>query len=75
MSYAQLVYAGNVTDTEIGRFYQSMQERVKDISAEILFFTLELNEIDDRTVARQLKSAAAAKYSPWLDDVRAFRPH
>ena len=32
------VYAGNVSDPEIGRFYQSMQERVNDISADILFF-------------------------------------
>lgn len=75
MSYAQLVYAGNVSDPEIGRFYQSMQEQVNDISADVLFFSLELNEIDDKTVAKQLKSAAAAKYKPWLDDVRAFRPH
>ena len=74
MSYAQLVYAGNVSDPEIGQFYQSMQERVNDISADILFW-LELNVIDDKTVAKQLKSAAAAKYKPWLDDIRAFRPH
>lgn len=75
MSYAQLVYAGNVSDPEVGRFYQSMQERVNDISADVLFFSLELNEIDDKTVGKQLKSPAAAKYKPWLDDVRAFRPH
>ena len=75
MSYAQLVYAGNVSDPEIGQFYQSMQERVNDISADILFFSLELNEIDDKTVAKQFKSAPAAKYKPWLDDIRAFRPH
>ena len=75
MSYAQLVSAGNLSDPEIGRFYQSMQEQVNDISADVLFFSLELNEIDDKTVAKQLKSAAAAKYKPWLDDVRAFRPH
>ena len=75
MSYAQLVSAGNLSDPKIGRFYQSMQEQVNDISADVLFFSLELNEIDDKTVAKQLKSAAAAKYKPWLDDVRAFRPH
>ena len=75
MSYAQLVYAGNVSDPEIGRFYQSMQERVNDISADVLFFSLELNEIDDKTVAKQLKSPEADRYRPWLDDVRSFRPH
>ncbi|MEX2454307.1 MAG: M3 family metallopeptidase, partial [Rhodospirillaceae bacterium] len=74
MSYAQLVYAGNVSDPEVGRFYQTMQERVNDMSADLLFFTLELNGIDGETVAKQL-GGAAGKYRPWLDDVRAFRPH
>jgi len=40
MSYAQLVYAGNVSDPDVGRFYQTMQERVNDISADVLFFAL-----------------------------------
>ena len=75
MSYAQLVYAGNVSDPEIGRFYQSMQERVNDISAHLLFFSLELNEIEDQAMAKQLKAAKAAKYRPWLEDIRSFRPH
>ena len=30
MSYAQLVYSGDMTDAEIGRFFQTMQERVTD---------------------------------------------
>ena len=55
MSYAQLVYAGNVSDPDVGRFYQTMQERVNDISAHMLFFALELNEIDDEVLTRQLK--------------------
>ena len=75
MSYAQLVYAGNVSDPEIGRFYQSMQERVNDISADLLFFTLELNDIGEKALAKQLKAPEASKYRPWLDDVRSFRPH
>jgi len=33
MSYAQLVHAGNMMDPEIGRFYQTTQERVTDISS------------------------------------------
>jgi oligoendopeptidase F len=75
MSYAQLVHAGNVADPEIGRFYQTMQERVTDISTELLFFTLELNRLDDAVLAAKLKATALAKYQPWLRDLRAFRPH
>jgi len=75
MSYAQLVHAGNMTDPEIGRFYQTTQERVTDISTELLFFTLELNRLDEGIIAEKLKAAALAKYRPWLRDLRAFRPH
>src|SRR3954464_4637440 len=45
MSFAYLVYAGAMDDAEIGRFFQTMQERVNAISTKLLFFTLELNRI------------------------------
>jgi oligoendopeptidase F len=75
MSYAQLVHAGDMTDPEIGRFYQTMQERVTDISTELLFFSLELNRLDDAVLAEKLKAPALARYQPWLRDLRAMRPH
>ena len=76
MSYAGLVHAGNVTDPEIGRFYQTMQERVNDIGSHTLFFTLELNKIDDDVLeAKIAESDTLAHYRPWLREVRAMRPH
>ena len=75
MSFAHLSYAGNVADPETGRFYQTMQERVNTISAEILFFTLEINEMEDADAQAKLAAPEAAKYQPWLLDVRVFRPH
>ena len=75
MSYAQLVYAEDVSDPEAGRFYQSMQERVNDISADVLFFSLELNEIEDHILLKQMKAATVSKYKPWLDSIRSFRPY
>src|SRR5215469_16391119 len=75
MSYAYLVYAGDMGDPEIGRFFQTMQEKVNAIGTTILFFTLELNRIEDAALAEKLKSRELAHYEPWLRDVRAFRPH
>ena len=76
MSYAQLVYSGDMSDGEIGRFYQSMQERTTTVSSELLFFTLELNRLDDETLEAKLKdSSALAHYGPWLRDLRVLRPH
>jgi len=75
MSYAQLVYAEAMTDPKHAKFYQSSQERVTDISVELLFFTLEINRIEDARLEEQLRSKALAHYLPWLDQVRMFRPH
>ncbi len=74
-SYAGLVHAGDMSDPEVGRFYQTTHERVNAIESELLFFALELNRIDDEVVAEKLAAPELAHYAPWLRDVRAFRPH
>ncbi|MEE8499739.1 MAG: oligoendopeptidase F, partial [Kiloniellales bacterium] len=74
-SYAQLVYAGDMSEATIGRFYQTMQERATDISAEILFFGLELNRLEEAALQDKMAAPELARYGPWLRDLRAFREH
>ncbi|MGH7044797.1 MAG: M3 family oligoendopeptidase [Stellaceae bacterium] len=74
-SYASLVHAGNLSDPEIGRFYQTIEERINAIATSLLFFTLELNRIDDSALVAREADPALARYRPWLRDLRAFRPH
>jgi len=75
MSYAYLDYCTGMTDAATGQFFQNMQEKVNAISTTLLFFTLELNRIEDADLATKLKEPALAHYAPWLRDTRAFRPH
>ncbi len=75
MSYADLLRAGNVADPEIARFYQTMHERINAVATELLFFTLEINRLDDAALDAKLADPALAHYRPWLRDVRAMRPH
>ncbi len=75
MSYAQLVYAGDMSDGANGKFYQSAQEAATRISSALLFFTLELNRLDEAELERKLEAPALARYRPWLRDLRAFRPY
>src|ERR1700719_382692 len=75
MSYASLVHAGNLSDPEIGRFYQTMQERTNAVSTALLFFTLEINRLEDAELDKKLADPALDHYRPWLRDVRATRPH
>ncbi len=64
-----------MSDSEIGRFFQTLQERVNAITSGILFFTLEINRLGDAELAEKLTDPNLAHYAPWLRDVRAFRPH
>ena len=75
MSYAQLIYASDMSNPENGQFYQSMQEAVTEISSKLLFFTLEINRIDDTEFDQKLKTPELSHFAPWIRDVRVFRPH
>ncbi|MFH5924479.1 M3 family oligoendopeptidase [Roseomonas xinghualingensis] len=76
MSYAQLLFSGDAQNAENGRFYQTMQERVTVIGSHLLFFTLELNRLDDALLEERMASSLAlARWRPWLRDLRVFRPH
>ena len=74
-SYAQLLHAGQVDDPDISRFHQTVSERATDVSSELLFFTLEINRLDDAAVNALLAVDAVARYAPWVHDVRLYRNH
>ena len=75
MSFASLLYSADMSEPESGRFYQTMQETVTEISTHLIFFALEINKLDEDALTSMLADPALAKYEPWLRDTRAFRPH
>ncbi|RJF88572.1 M3 family oligoendopeptidase [Oleomonas cavernae] len=75
-SYSGLVYSADMADPKISQFNQTATERLTDISSIMLFFTLELNKLEDAVLEAKLaQSPRFAHYRPWLRDLRAFRPH
>jgi oligoendopeptidase F len=75
ISFASLTQAGDLADQEIGRFFQTMQERINAIATALLFFSLEINKLDDAAIEAKSADPTLARYRPWLRDIRAFRPH
>ena len=75
MSYAQLLFSGDSSDPAIGQFYQTVNERVTSISSNLIFFTLELNRLDDALLDQKLSDPALKRFQSWLRDLRVFRPH
>ncbi len=75
MSYASLMYAGNNTDPARAKFYGDVQERITAASLHLLFFTLELNRIDDAQLEAAMRDPALGHYRPWIEDVRKEKPY
>jgi oligoendopeptidase F len=74
-SYAGLVHAGDTLDPARTKFYGDVQERLTAASTHLLFFTLELNRIDDARIEAAMADPALGHYRPWLEDVRRYRPY
>jgi oligoendopeptidase F len=76
MSYAGLVYSGDTTDPARAKFYGDAQERLTAASSDLLFFTLELNRLDDAAVDALIADGGAlAHYRPWIEDLRRDKPY
>ena len=76
VSYAGLVYAGNTADPQRAKLYGDVQEKMTDASAHLLFFALELNQIEDALIEEALASDPAfGHYRPWVLDLRMDKPY
>jgi oligoendopeptidase F len=74
LSYAGLIYAGDTSDPVRAKFYGDTQDRATTISSDLLFFTLELNRLDDALIDTAAASAPLSHYGPWLQDIRLEKP-
>ncbi|HUC48908.1 MAG TPA: M3 family oligoendopeptidase [Xanthobacteraceae bacterium] len=74
-SYAGLVHAGDTLDPARTKFYGDVQERMTAASTHLLFFTLELNRVDDAVLEKAMSDPALGHYRPWLEDMRRYKPY
>jgi oligoendopeptidase F len=74
-SYAGLLHAGDAADPALSKFYGDMQERLTAAFLHLLFFTLELNRIDDAVLEQAMRDPALGHYRPWIEDIRRDKPY
>lgn len=76
MSYAGLRYYQMTTDAERAQFMSNCQEKLTDFTTPLVFFTLELNRLDDEFLENAFaENADLARYKPVFDRIRAMKPH
>ncbi|MEM1361948.1 MAG: M3 family oligoendopeptidase [Pseudomonadota bacterium] len=76
MSYAGLRYYQITTDAERAKFMADCQDQITAMTSQLVFWTLELNRIDDAKLAAMLaENADLARYRPIFDRIRALKPY
>ncbi len=74
-SYGFLYYCTDMQESARATFNQTIQERVSDISTDLLFVTLEINKIEEASLQKILTARRLARFKPWIRDTRAFQPY
>jgi oligoendopeptidase F len=76
MSFAGLRYYQNTTDSARAKFLSDMQDRITTATTPLVFFSLEINRIDDAALdALFAANADLARYRPVFERLRAMRPY
>jgi oligoendopeptidase F len=75
-AYAGLAASTARDDPAWAKFEADLRARSSSIAAESLFFSLELNQLEDAELDAALKAhPAAVRWTPWLRRLRLSRPH
>ncbi|WP_170580071.1 M3 family oligoendopeptidase [Ruegeria arenilitoris] len=76
MSFAGLRYYQLTTDAERAKFLSDMQEKITVFTTPLVFFTLEINRIDDDALKAHFgANADLARYEPVFRRIRAMKPY
>ncbi len=76
MSFAGLRYYQNTSDPERAKFISDMQGTITDFSTPLVFFSLEMNRIDDAHLDGLLaENQNLGRYGPVLERMRAMKPY
>ena len=76
MSYAGLRYYQLTTDGDRTKFLSDCQEKVTNHTTPLVFFTLELNRLDEDALAKMCdENTDLGRYKPVLDRIRAMQPY
>ncbi len=76
MSYAGLRYYQKTTDSARAKFLSDCQEKVTTFTTPLVFFSLELNRLDEGALeAMYAQNADLARYRPVIRRIRAMKPY
>ncbi len=76
MSFAGLRYYQLTTDAGRAKFMSDLQEKITNFTTPLVFFTLEINRLDDDHLDGLFaQNPDLARYKPVFDRIRALKPY
>jgi oligoendopeptidase F len=74
-SFSGLYYVLDQTDPARAKYNADISEALTKLYTDLIFFELELNQIDDAIIEAALQDDDLKRYKPWFDDLRKEKPH
>jgi oligoendopeptidase F len=74
-SYPSLVFSADTRNTEAKQFLDKVMEALTAIENQLLFFDLELQQLDDHKFQQLQSDPHLAKYKHYLHRINEYRPH
>lgn len=75
-TYTFLLFSENRNDAAHAQLFQNTREALQALESQLIFFTLALCALSQEDVERFYAAhAGIARYRPWLQQVRIFKPH
>ena len=76
MSFAGLRYYQSTTDPKRAKFLADMQDKITISSSKLVFFSLEINNIDNKKINSLLKEdVQLSRFKPIFDSLRKMKNH
>ena len=76
ISYAGLLYYQKTTDADRAKFLSDMQEKITIFTTKLVFFSLEMNSLEDDFLEDLFKeNVELSRYKPVFEKIRALKPY
>ena len=74
-THSSLSFATNMENPEISRYNSSVSDEFTEIFSSLIFFTLELSKVDDKTINAWMSDNKSNKWKPYLTVLRKRNPY
>ena len=72
-SFATLQFCSDQNDPIRKKFFADVNDKLNVVETCLIFFTLEINKLDDALIDQSLASNELTHYKPWITDIRKER--